>query len=158
MIKKFCEFIKENWTTTTTNDVKGNEQDIIKLLNIIADWDDNRDSRKMKAAFGSYKGFMINGDMKKYSPIIARILGAVGIYANHSVFADLKINDKFIQRHKDDIIIVDEKIDLDSSIQVSFLKNAAKNCAFLIWNTDYSFKDIKDSEHGDMFTSLFYAV
>lgn len=147
MIKKFCEFIKEGWTSTTTNDVTPNEQEVIKLLKVVANWDDSRDDRKLKAVFGSAKGMVITGNTSKYSPIINRILGGVSIFVNHSIAANSKQLIQFANKYRNEILVFDDApifIGDESAEQTKAIKELLDNSkGFVIINTDSSYKELK---------------
>lgn len=144
MIKKFCEFIKEGWTSTTTNDVTPNEQEVIKLLKVVANWDDSRDDRKLKAVFGDVKGMVITGNTKKYSPIIKRILGGVSIFVNHSIAANSKQLTQFANKYSNEILVFDDAPILQTDESVKEFKELLDNSkGFVIINTDSSYNELK---------------
>lgn len=147
MIKKFCEFIKEGWTSTTTNDVTPNEQEVIKLLKVVANWDDSRDDRKLKAVFGDTKGLLITGNTSKYSPIIKRILGGVSIFVNHSIAANSKQLVQFGNKYRNEVLVFDDAPILlgdESGEQIKAVKELLDNTnGFVIINTDSSYKELK---------------
>lgn len=156
MIKKFCEFIKEGWTTTTTDEVSSNESDVIKFLKIVENWEDSRDERKLKAAFGSAKGLFIGGNASKFSPIINRILGDSSIYVNEATVMGKNFA-KFAEKYRGEILIFDKLPVFESDGAVSILKDVLDNTnAFIVINTDKTYKELKD-DFSDI-ASRVYAV
>lgn len=142
MIKKFAEFIKESagWTSTSTDDV--NEQDVIKFLKIVANWDDSRDSRKLKSAFGEAKALLITGNTTKYSPIINKILGGVSIFVNNSIAAKSKQLAQFGNKYRSEILIFDDAPVFQGDGEgLNALLDSSNG--FVIINTDSSYREIK---------------
>ena len=143
MIKKFAEFIKESaeWTSTSTDDV--NEQDVIKFLKIVANWDDSRDSRKLKSAFGEAKALLITGNAKKHSQIINKILGGVSIFVNNATAANSKQLAQFGNKYRSEILVLDDApvFQGDDCEGLNALLDSSNG--FVIINTDSSYREIK---------------
>lgn len=143
MIKKFAEFIKESaeWTSTSTDDV--NEQDVIKFLKIIANWDDSRDSRKLKSAFGEAKALLITGNTSKYSKIINKILGGISIFVNYATAANSKQLARFGNKYRSEILVFDDAPVFQGGDCEGLSELLDSSNGFVVINTDSSYREIK---------------